>query len=197
MTKKFLALALGTAIVATGFGPLSALAAAEQPVPGAPVVTAGNNASTTSYSDALAAFNAAVSAYNTLAADSSASKSAVKDAYQNIRNAYTNLSRTIVAARAAVDQTFREAIKTATANYRAARKAATSAQAKIDADTAYQLAVAAASSARDADYAKYPAPTMPAPAAAPAPQPRPSETSGQNNGNGGPNQGDKGGKKGR
>jgi hypothetical protein len=162
MNKKFLALTATTAIAVSGFGSVSALAATEQPV-GNPVVIAGTAPASTSYADALAAYNTALAAYNTAAADTTATKATVQTAFNNARNAYANLLRSILTARATIDQTFRDAIKTATDAYRTARKAATTAQAKIDADNAYQVAVAAASSARDVEYAKYPAPTAPAP----------------------------------
>jgi hypothetical protein len=162
MNKKYAALAITAAIAAAGFAPLSAFAATEQPV-GTPVVIAANPQSTASYADALVAYNTALAAYNTAAADSAATKATVQPSFNAARTAYNTLLRAIGAARATVDQTFRDAIKNANTAYRTARKAATTAQAKVDADNAFRASVAAASSARDTEYAKYPVPAAPAP----------------------------------
>ena len=165
MNKKFVALAATSAIALSGLGsalaPVGAFAASEPA--GNPVVIAGNAPTQTSYADALAAYNTALAVYKAAAADTTATKPSVQQAFQNARAAYNAVARAIMAARSSIDQTFRDAIKTANTAYRAARKAATTAQAKIDADNAFQVAVAAASSARDTEYAKYPLPAMPMP----------------------------------
>jgi hypothetical protein len=162
MNKKYAALAITVALATAGVAPMSAFAATEQPA-GNPVVIAGNSQTTVTYAEALAAYNTALAAYNTAAADSAATKATLQPLFNAARTAYNVLARAIMTARAGIDQNFRAAIKAANTAYRAARKAATTAQAKIDADNAFQVAVAAASSIRDAEYAKYPASAMPMP----------------------------------